>query len=150
MNSKDIVNSVNIFNDTHVMKSNFKEYYWDEQCFLRVFLGWSVFFVHSVKNITHPNFQVQLECMNSNKQSHLFKGPIEYSWHIPRSWNQPKWLNNIMALLCGPLKYQFIILKSCMCYLKVLIVVHMSVIRNIYLVSYGILCHYGNFLDNIT
>ena len=31
MNSKNIVNSVGIFNDYATMNSNFKEYYWDEQ-----------------------------------------------------------------------------------------------------------------------
>ena len=30
-NSKNIVNSVGIFNDCAAMNSNFKEYYWDEQ-----------------------------------------------------------------------------------------------------------------------
>ena len=36
--SKNIVNSVSIVNDSVAMNSNFREYYWDEQCTLRIFL----------------------------------------------------------------------------------------------------------------
>ena len=37
--SKNIVNSVGIFNDGAPMNSNSKGQYWDEQCFLHIFLG---------------------------------------------------------------------------------------------------------------
>ena len=37
--SKNIMNNVVIFNDNITISSNHKEEYWDEQCFLRIFLG---------------------------------------------------------------------------------------------------------------
>ena len=39
LNSKIIVNSVGIFNDSVSMNSNFMELCWDEHYFLRIFQG---------------------------------------------------------------------------------------------------------------
>lgn len=32
--SKNIVNSIGVFNESATMNNNFRELYWDEQCFL--------------------------------------------------------------------------------------------------------------------
>ena len=39
LNSENVVNSVDIFNHSVVINDNEKEQYWDEQCFLQIFLG---------------------------------------------------------------------------------------------------------------
>ena len=39
LNSKNIINSVSIYNDISLMSSNSNEYYWDEKCLLRIFWG---------------------------------------------------------------------------------------------------------------
>ena len=60
--SKNIVYSVGIFNDNVVMNSNFREQHWNEIMY-RVN-------IHVVNNVhifevkLHPNFQVQLKCIN--------------------------------------------------------------------------------------
>ena len=38
-NSKNVVNSVSIFNDNVAMNSDFKEWKWDKQCFMCIVLG---------------------------------------------------------------------------------------------------------------
>jgi hypothetical protein len=37
--SKNIVNCVGIIDDSSFINKNFKEYCWDEQCILQIFLG---------------------------------------------------------------------------------------------------------------
>ena len=42
LNNKNIVNSIGIFNNMSFINSNLKEYCWDEQCIMQLFLGWTV------------------------------------------------------------------------------------------------------------
>lgn len=39
MNGKNILNNINIFNESAAMNSDYREQYWDEQCFLQILLG---------------------------------------------------------------------------------------------------------------
>ena len=52
--SKNIMNNDGIFNDDITISSNYKEEYWDEQCFLRIFLGWTTLPEHSSGNMNPP------------------------------------------------------------------------------------------------
>jgi hypothetical protein len=53
---KNIVNSVDIFNENDANKSNLRQLNWDEQCFLRIFLGRTIFHAHSAGSIAPPKF----------------------------------------------------------------------------------------------
>jgi hypothetical protein len=39
LNSKNVVNSVSVFNGSVIINNMSRELYWDEQCFLRIFVG---------------------------------------------------------------------------------------------------------------
>ena len=62
LHSKNIMNSVGIFNDCYTINNIVKEYYWYEQYFLQIFLGWTIIPMHSVE-ITTPSKMLSLARM---------------------------------------------------------------------------------------
>ena len=54
LNGKNIVSNAGIFNDSYTFNNILKEYYWDEQHFLQISLGWIVFPAYRVEIITPP------------------------------------------------------------------------------------------------
>ena len=75
----------------------FPKNYIGMEFFLLIVPGWIVILVNNARLITPPKIsKCQPEYMNSKQIFLLCSGSHRVYWRIPRSWNRPTWLNNVL------------------------------------------------------